>query len=369
MKYIFTYILFSVTTLSSFSQQLTLRLSSTPETVLINGSATAYLEYFITNNSTDTLVLEKLELVTNESTATILSLDRSQLRTRLHRPEFKTKVDATVMPPGTTNVLYLEPVLKTGKDQAQQAVLLRYTVNHGGRKENHTFRGSLVLKKKAPLVLGTPLREGTWVAVYDPAWERGHRRVLYKGDSAMHLPGRYAIDFIRVDDQGRYARDNEDAIGNWYGYSADVLAVSDGTVLSVRTNFPESATLSAHHQPGPEDATGNYIALQVSSDRVAFYEHLKPGSIRVQPGQRVKKGDVIASLGFTGQSTGPHLHFHVADRNSPLRAEGVPFVFESFKMLGAYTNLENFGSKMWSPVKNKVVLQERPAPNTVIVFE
>lgn len=369
MKNIFIYVLFSVVTaLPSFSQHLTLRLSSTPEAVLIDGRPTAYLEYFITNNSTDTVTLERLELITT-TISNFVPVEGSLLRSRLHRFESTAKVDATVMPPGTINVLYLEPVIRTGKDQEQQAILLRYTVNHGGRKENHTFRGSLTLEKKTPLVLGAPLREGTWVAVYDPAWERGHRRVLYKGDSAMHLPGRYAIDFIRVDDQGRYARDNEDAISNWYGYGADVLAVSDGTVLSIRTNFPESATLSAHHQPGSEDATGNYIALQISSGRVVFYEHLKPGSIRVQPGQLVKKGDVIASLGFTGQSTGPHLHFHVADRNSPLRAEGVPFVFESFKLLGAYATLEGFGSKMWSPAKNRVVLQERPAPNTVIVFE
>lgn len=372
MKHISIYLIFSVVTtlpLQLSGQHLTVRLLSTPEAILIDGMPTAYLEYFITNQSTDTLTLERLELITT-TISNFFPLDRDHLRSRVHRLASPAKDDATVMPPGTTSVLYLEPIIRTGTDQEQEVVLLRYTVGRDGKKENHTFRCNLMLEKKTPLVLGAPLREGTWVAVYDPAWERGHRRVLYKGDSGMHLPGRYAIDFIRIDDQGRYARGNEDTIGHWYGYGADVVAVSDGTVLSVRNNFPESTTLSAHHQPGPEDATGNYISLQIGSDQIAFYEHLKPGSIRVQPGQQVRKGDVIASLGFTGQSTGPHLHFHVADRNSPLQAEGIPFVFERFKVLGRFKDLEKFGREMWSPAKTKDAVQrERPAPNAVVVFK
>src|SRR3546814_7386768 len=69
--------------------------------------------------------------------------------------------------------------------------------------------------------------------------------------------------------------------------------------------------------------SGNACALDLGDGRHAFYEHLKPGSIRVVPGQRVRRGEVIAELGFTGDSTGPHLHFHVADAPSPLGAEGL----------------------------------------------
>lgn len=65
---------------------------------------------------------------------------------------------------------------------------------------------------------------------------------------------------------------------------------------------------------------------------------MKPKSIKVKTGQKVKKGDAIASLGFTGQTTGPHLHFHEADADSPLGAEGIPFVFEQFEILGSYAD-------------------------------
>lgn len=103
----------------------------------------------------------------------------------------------------------------------------------------------------------------------------------------------------------------------------------------------------------------------------AFYEHLKPGSVKVKPGQRIRKGQVIAQVGFTGQTTGPHLHFHVADRNEPLGAEGVPFVFEQFILLGSYGNFEDFGKRRWDAPDgedNTTKRKERPGPNSVIKF-
>ena len=46
------------------------------------------------------------------------------------------------------------------------------------------------------------------------------------------------------------------------------------------------------------------------------YGHLK--KILVQQGQKVKRGDVIALLGSTGQSTGPHVHYEVHLNGTPV---------------------------------------------------
>jgi len=56
------------------------------------------------------------------------------------------------------------------------------------------------------------------------------------------------------------------------------------------------------------------------------------GSICVKKGDRVKKGQVIAHLGNTGNSDGPHLHFHIQDNE--YGGEGQPFLFEQFEYLG-----------------------------------
>jgi hypothetical protein len=367
----FLTIFITLSAAQGFSQprHVEMQLAVTPEIIPVNGNPTTYLEYYVTNTSPDTLELKKFELIENATRKVIATFDQGSLSLRLHDLASGKKVNGTLMP-GMKAILYLEPVIAMRKPNVQLATVLAYDVRKKNTRQSHTFQGDLDVKNKTTLVLGAPLREGNWAAVYDPAWERGHRRVLYNGDAGLHLPGRYAIDFIKMDDQGLYAAENEDDIKNWFGYGADVLAVSDGTVGSVRDNFPESATLSAHHQPPSHDATGNYISLMIGKEQFVFYEHLKPGSIRVRPGQQVKKGDVIASLGFTGQSTGPHLHFHVADRDSPLQAEGIPFVFESFTVLGAFPDMEKFGKEVWRPLKNSGhrLTRERPGPNYVIRF-
>jgi hypothetical protein len=231
--------------------------------------------------------------------------------------------------------------------------------------------GGEICVKENHLTIGPPLKGGPWAAVYDPAWVSGHRRVFYTVGGAARLPGRFAIDFIRLDSTGKYAAGDANEIRNWYGYNAEVLAVANGVISSVRNNAAESPTLSRYTATLPENATGNYISMKIADGRYVFYEHLKPGSIKVIPGQKVKKGQVIAALGFTGQTTGPHLHLHIADTDSPLGAEGLPFEFKSYKFLGSYTNFNMFGKAPWTIAghgKTGAIVRERPAPNSVITF-
>jgi hypothetical protein len=376
MKRFLAFILLIITLLLNpsliFSQTpfIEMRLSLTPEAILINGKPTTYLEYYIANISGDTLHLKKLELIEGATSKVIASLDNNNLKTRLGRIGAPAKSDETILPPGATSVLYLEFVIETDKLKAHFIPRLEFEVIKGDERKSTSFSGSFYISKTVPLILGAPLGVGTWAAVYEPSWERGHRRVIYTIDGGSRIPGRFAIDFIRLDDQGKYANGTDNEIKNWYGYGADVLAVSDGVVASVRDDFQESATLSEHPRYPSDKATGNYISIAMGKGKVVFYEHLKPGSIKVKQGQKVKKGDVIAALGLTGQTTGPHLHFHVGDRNSPLGAEGIPFVFERFTVFGSYPDMEKFGKEVWVPVKNhnQLVRGERPGPNFVIQF-
>jgi murein DD-endopeptidase len=119
-----------------------------------------------------------------------------------------------------------------------------------------------------------------------------------------------------------------------------------------------------------ENASGNYVVLDLGRGKFAFYEHLKPGSVGVRKGQRVRKGQTIAAIGHSGQSTGPHLHFHVADSTSTLDSDGLPYVLDEFTMVGAFPSADAFsGGKPWEAMPpGRFHRHELPAAFTVVAF-
>jgi hypothetical protein len=335
-----------------------------PKVVMIDGWLTVYYELKLTNNSKDSLVLQKLDILT-EDKVLVESMSGDELSKRFSRDI--SQAGTAVLPPHETGLVYIEAdlhIVPAGLNHR-----LTYTTIHPKKEKTATaYGGSVGHLPLTPVLIGAPLSGGAWAAVYDPSWKRGHRRVVYAVDGKERIPGRFAIDFILLDSSGRYAAGAEDSIKNWFGYGAAVKAVANGVVASVRDDFPESPTLSGHPAYAADKATGNYISIDMGNGYFAFYEHLKPGSIRVKPGQRVNQGDVIAALGFTGQTTGPHLHFHIANANSPLGAEGVPFEFIQFYQLGAYPDFGQFGKMPWTPVQRTEIIKQRPGPNTVVSF-
>lgn len=339
--------------------------------MVVNGKSCVYYELHIINFANDSLRLNKLSVLNAIDSSAIFEADETHLKTRVKRPAISPKADNLTLPPGSLAVIYLEFSLPAQNAAIHLIHQLAFDRLNGRKKTPVSVNSALLsIGPKALLIIGPPLNGGPWAAIYEPSWAAGHRRVFYTVNGTARLPGRFAIDFIKLDNNGRYTANNEDTVRNWYGYGNDVLAVADGVVASVKNNFPESSTLSSYQSPSPENATGNYISINIGSNQFVFYEHLKPGSIKVKPGQKVKKGAVIASLGFTGQTTGPHLHLHIATENSPLGAEGIPFEFERFKLLGSYPDLTTFGKKSWTSVINGIpVKKEHPAPNSVVVFD
>lgn len=236
----------------------------------------------------------------------------------------------------------------------------RVTVEAAGRTT------TLDLPEDDGPMLGPPLRGGPWAAIYKADWQRGHRRVFYDG----RLPGRTAIDWVRLDDQGHIATGDPDLARSALGYGAEVLAVADAVVAAARDGVPEAERVSQNGKHPQDLAAGNYVSLDLGKGRFATCEHLIPGSVAVKPGDRVRKGQVIGQLGFSGDSTGPHLHFHVADAAAPLLGEGVGYGFERFTLLGRYEDLSRLGSTPWTPLASldPERRNELPGSNVVVRF-
>lgn len=284
-----------------------------------NGSWELVYELHLVNASKTDLTIERLELLEAPSGRVRADLDSAALTSALGRTERK-------VPPGVEAIVYMTV------EWPSRSATLKHRLTYTADTVTATVEGGeFQVVAEAPLVLGPPLRGGGWTPLYNDAWKTGHRRVIYTTDGTEHIPGRFAIDWMKVAPDGSHAKGDESIPANWYGYGADVLAVADATVAVAMDDIPDPQTVDPRKVVEMQNASGNYIVLALGAGKYAFYEHLESGSIRVHVGDHVRRGKVIAQLGYTGQSTGPHLHFHVADGPMPLNAEGVPYVLNEFE--------------------------------------
>jgi murein DD-endopeptidase MepM/ murein hydrolase activator NlpD len=160
----------------------------------------------------------------------------------------------------------------------------------------------------------------------------------------------------------------------FFTYGAEILAVADGKVVKVLDGIPENEPFSRQMPVPmtPDNMPGNHIVLELASGQFAFYAHLVPGSILVGEGDFVKKGQPIATLGNSGRSDAPHLHFHIAGSAHLRAADGLPFSCEAFEYLGNRDLLEmvNDSDAPWSPdpVRSSGRFEEMPRSDSVIRF-
>jgi murein DD-endopeptidase MepM/ murein hydrolase activator NlpD len=70
--------------------------------------------------------------------------------------------------------------------------------------------------------------------------------------------------------------------------------------------------------------------LDLGAGQFAHYIHLQPGSLRVKAGDHVRRGQILARIGNSGDSREPHLHFEVATASSLLAGEGVPYLIDEY---------------------------------------
>jgi len=103
--------------------------------------------------------------------------------------------------------------------------------------------------------------------------------------------------------------------------STKIVAVKSGVVISTKDDYAAAGVSSPFFFD-----KANYIDIMHEDGSYAIYAHLLLGSIKVQKGQTVVAGQLIALSGNTGYSTGPHLHFAIR-HNAQGRTKSLPFKF------------------------------------------
>ena len=220
---------------------------------------------------------------------------------------------------------------------ARDTLRVRVHGNLDGRATE--FTGSIPIKSEfAQNKYIFPLR-GVWYAGWGASFHTGHR---------WAIPEEFALDIAKIGESGLSHKGDGTRFSDYYAYGADVLAAANGRVTSVANDQLEDP--SAMQRPnesqeayfarlqkeqaerlakGLTAIAGNYVMIDHGKNEYSLYAHLQPGSVRVHIGDQVKAGDVIGKLGSSGNSTEPHLHFHVCDKPDPLVCAGIPVNFSN----------------------------------------
>jgi hypothetical protein len=186
--------------------------------------------------------------------------------------------------------------------------------------------------------------EGMWYDGSGPSLHTHHR---------WGVPEEFAHDFTRIGANGLPYSGDGTQLADYYAYGQPVLAAAEGQVVAVLNDEPEDATLLQRaNEPleayvqriverqneqlkrGPRGIVGNHIIIRHGGE-YSMYAHLKPGSVLVKPDEMVTRGQQIASVGSSGSSTEPHLHFQVCDAPEVLACAGIPARFENVEIYGA----------------------------------
>jgi hypothetical protein len=317
-----------------------MRVAKAPTVVMGKGTGMLVHELHVTNFQATPLTLTRIEVLSGDANGGILlALEDSALARALARPGL------TPPPPlperarlngGLRAVAFLWVPL--GTRVAPGTLRHRLTVSQGSGDSvrTHVIEGGRISVVRDVAVIGPPLRGTGWLTANGPDAQTGHRRSIVPVEGTAAIAQRFAIDYVKMDTSGR--RFIGDSLKNesYYAHGTDAIAVADGIVAAVKDSIPENI-------PGPasravpitlETVGGNFVILDIGLGRYAFYAHLIPGSLRVRVGDRVRKGQVLGLVGNSGNSTEPHLHFHVMDGTSPLGSEGIPYAHERFDLVG-----------------------------------
>ncbi len=185
---------------------------------------------------------------------------------------------------------------------------------------------------RKPVTISPPLSGDNWVSANGCCDMTSHRMAVNPLNGALWAAERYAIDYVHLTADGRLFNGDKADLQSYSSFGADVLAVADGQVVAVVNNLPEQIP-GANPVGLPLDQyAGNHVVQDIGGGNYVMYAHLKTGSITVKAGDRLTTGQTFAAVGNTGNTDGPHLHFQLMDAPEPLRANGLPFLFDKFRL-------------------------------------
>jgi murein DD-endopeptidase MepM/ murein hydrolase activator NlpD len=160
--------------------------------------------------------------------------------------------------------------------------------------------------------------------------------VVWGGDTKelnYHVESRAqknAFDILITNEKGKSYKTDGKKNEDYYAFGKELLAPCEGEIVlvvdGVKDNMP--GVLNPLYVPG------NTVVIKTPNNEYLLFAHFKQHSIVVKQGQTVKQGQLLGLCGNSGNSSEPHLHFHIQDAEEMNAATGVKCYFDKIQVNG-----------------------------------
>ena len=153
-----------------------------------------------------------------------------------------------------------------------------------------------------------------------------------------------AFDFVIKDDASKSFKTDGQKNEDYYAFGREIFSPCDAEVM-------QSVDGVKDNRPGelnPIYLPGNSVILKTEKNEFMLLAHFKQGSVKVMQGDKVKQGQMLGLCGNSGNSSEPHLHFHIQNVENMNVATGVKCYFEKIFVNG-------ISKPDYSPIKSERV--------------
>ncbi len=153
-----------------------------------------------------------------------------------------------------------------------------------------------------------------------------------------------AFDFVITGSDGKSFKNGGKTNEDYYAYGREIMSPCDGEVVMAVDGIKDN-------EPGkvnPYYVLGNSVIMKTENKEYLIFAHLKQYSVNIKSGDKIKTGEVIGLCGNSGNSTEPHLHFHMQDREDITEAIGIKCYFNDLQVNGVE-------KRDYSPVRGEKV--------------
>lgn len=302
------------------------------------GDGTAHLayEFYLTNYGKKPARIVSLRVrgIGGGAFATTIEGDALKSSFTPAAPQSRLVAYDPVLAPGASGVLYL--FLNFPGRETPRRLENSIVVEADGDPKNaqRIPLSELAIGKTGAALVDEPFTGDRWLAANGPSNTSLHRRAVIVLNGQPRVPERYAIDWIKLGDDGNSYSGDQYKNSSYHAYNVPILAIADGKIVTVKDGLPENVphTKKLAVAMTLVNVAGNHIVQDIGGGLYAGYAHIIPGTITVKAGEQVHRGQVLGRLGNSGNSSEPHLHIQVCDAPSFLICEGVPMEFKRMSL-------------------------------------